>query len=57
MNLKLSCYYSVEDVVQEPVQIDIDDEWIEFLLMHYLKQNKGTAAQLEDFVINSVCLD
>ena len=57
MNVQLSVYYSIGDIVQEPVQVDIDDEWIEYLLVHYLKQNKGNLAELEDFIIQGVCLD
>ena len=57
MNVSISVYYSIDNKVQEPVTVDIDDSWIEYLLIHYLKQNKGNLAELEDFIIQGVCLD
>lgn len=57
MNIQLSVYYSIDNIVQESVQVDLDDEWVEWILMHYLKQNKGSCAELEDFVINGICVD
>ena len=56
MNLSISVYYSIEGKIQEPVKLDIDDEWLEFLLVHYLNKNYANA-ELEDFVINGICLE
>ena len=56
MNIELSVYYSIQDEVQEPVSVQIDDEALQYLLTRYLNTNFPDA-QLEDWIISGVCLD
>ena len=56
MQIELSVYYSVQDVVQESITVQLDDEWVEYTLVRYLAQNHP-GSELEDFIIQRVCID
>jgi len=57
MNIEAEVWYSLQDNLQEPCIVQVDDSVIQHIILRYLHENKGRDALLEDWTIQKVCLD